>query len=232
MAANVSGSSRSPVSSGLSSSTSCRYWTASSSSPTSASMASTMHPTEVEKAARENIRMSISGCSRRFCRRVKRTSRTTPSSSGTRDSASRSRRSAPSRLTPRTTPSTPPAAMSAPSTSHGPSAAPFDSGSSRRPSGRIRAISGMLMRKTEPHQKCWIRKPPRTGPLAAPMAATAVQMPMASARSRRSGKTCRRIERVAGMIIAPPTPSRARAAMRIWALSARAAIAEAAPKSA
>ncbi len=92
-------------------------------------------------------------------------------------------------------------------------------------------MSGMLMRKTEPHQKCSMRKPPRTGPLAAPIAATAVQMPMARARSRRSGKTWRRIDRVAGMIIAPPTPSRARAAMRTWALSARAAVAEATPKS-
>lgn len=44
------------------------------------------------------------------------------------------------------------AAISAPVTSHGPSQEPFDSGSSQRPSGRISAISGMLMRKTEPHQ--------------------------------------------------------------------------------
>ncbi len=71
-----------------------------------------------------------------------------------------------------------------------------------------------------------------TGPVAAPTAATAVHTPMATARSRRSGNTCRRIDSVAGMIIAPPTPSRARATMSTPALSAMAATAEAIPKSA
>lgn len=71
-----------------------------------------------------------------------------------------------------------------------------------------------------------------TGPVAAPTAATADHTPMATARSRRSGKTCRRIDRVAGMIIAPPTPSMARAAMSTPALSAMAATADATPKSA
>ncbi|CAM5587788.1 hypothetical protein SMICM304S_06399 [Streptomyces microflavus] len=94
------------------------------------------------------------------------------------------------------------------------------------------AISGMLIRKTEPHQKCSTRKPPTTGPTAAPTAATAVHTPMARARSRRSGKTWRRIDRVAGMIIAPPTPRRARAAIRTAGVSAVAASREATPKSA
>lgn len=71
-----------------------------------------------------------------------------------------------------------------------------------------------------------------TGPVAAPTAATAVHMPMAMARSRRSGKTWRSIDRVAGMIIAPPTPSRARAAMSTPGESAVAASAEAIPKRA
>jgi hypothetical protein len=52
-----------------------------------------------------------------------------------------------------------------------------------------------------------------TGPRAKPPAAAAVQMPMASARSRSSAKTVRRIASVEGMIIAPPMPSSARAAM-------------------
>ncbi len=138
----------------------------------------------------------------------------------------------PSRLTPSTTPNSPAAAISAPTTSQGPVPSPFDSGSSSRPTGRLTSINGMLTRKTEPHQKCSRRKPPSSGPTAAPTAATALQMPMASARSRRSGKTCRRIDKVAGMIIAPPTPSSARAAMSTWALSARAAMAEATPNSA
>ena len=100
-----------------------------------------------------------------------------------------------------------------------------------RPAGSA-AISGMLIRKTEPHQKCWTRKPPRTGPVAAPTAATAVHMPMAVARSRRSGKTALSMESVAGMIIAPPTPSRARAAMSTSGVVASAATAEATPKRA
>ncbi len=68
--------------------------------------------------------------------------------------------------------------------------------------------------------------------MAAPIAATAVQIPMAVARSRRSGKTARRMESVAGMIMAPPTPSSARAAMRTEGSVARAATAEATPNSA
>ncbi len=136
----------------------------------------------------------------------------------------------PIRLTPRTMPSTPSAATIAPITSQGPLRSPRDSGSSHRPISSIAAIIGMLMRKTDPHQKFSTRKPPRTGPTAAPTAATALHTPMATARSRRSGKTCRRIDSVAGMIMAPPMPSRARATMRICGLGASAAAAEARPK--
>ncbi len=232
IAAKVSGSSRSPVSSGDSPSTSCRYCAAISSRPTSASMASTMHPTEVLKAGRRNISRSTSGCVRRRCRRTNPTSRAAPSTSGTTVNRLATGSPPPSRFTPRTTPKRPAAAISAPTTSQGPRPSPFDSGSSSRPTGRLTSISGMLTRKTEPHQKCSRRNPPSSGPTAAPTAATALQMPMASARSRRSGKTWRRIDSVAGMIIAPPTPSSARAMIRTWALSARAASAEATPKSA
>ncbi len=71
-----------------------------------------------------------------------------------------------------------------------------------------------------------------TGPVAAPTAATAVHTPMARARSRRSGKTWRSIESVAGMIMAPPTPSRARAPISTAGVPAVAATADATPKSA
>ncbi|GAA2908213.1 hypothetical protein GCM10020221_00380 [Streptomyces thioluteus] len=86
------------------------------------------------------------------------------------------------------------------------------------------------MRKTEPHQKCSRRSPPSSGPAAAPTAATALQTPMATARSRRSGKTCRRMESVAGMIIAPPAPSSARAAISTSGSVASEASSEAIPK--
>lgn len=55
--------------------------------------------------------------------------------------------------------------------------------------------------------------PPTIGPSAIPAPITAVQTPKASARSRGSVNTTRRIDRVEGMIAAPPTPSSARAAM-------------------
>ncbi len=115
-------------------------------------MASTMQPTAVLKAGRENIAMSISGYLRRFCLRTKRASSAAPASSGTRVARCSSPSPPPARLIPRTTPSTPAAAISAPNTSQGPSLSPRDSGSSHRPAGRISAMSGMLIRKTEPHQ--------------------------------------------------------------------------------
>ncbi len=195
-------------------------------------MASTMHPTDVLNAGRRNIARSTSGYARLRCRRTKPASSAAPSTSGPTVSRLTTGSPPPRRFTPRTTPNSPPAAISAPTTSQGPRPSPFDSGSSSRPTGRLTSISGMLTRKTEPHQKCSSRKPPSSGPTAAPTAATALQMPMAIARSRRSGKTCRRIDSVAGMIIAPPTPSSARATISSWALSARAASAEATPKRA
>jgi hypothetical protein len=89
-----------------------------------------------------------------------------------------------------------------------------------------------LTRKTEPHQKCSSSSPPTSGPAAAPTAATALHTPMASARSRRSGNTARSTDSVAGMIIAPPTPSSTRAATSTCGLPAAAASAEAAAKQA
>ena len=53
----------------------------------------------------------------------------------------------------------------------------------------------------------------RTGPNAAPPDATEAQMPMAMARSRSSVKVSRRMDSVAGIIIAAPTASSVRAAI-------------------
>lgn len=106
IAAKVSGSRRRPVSSGERPRTSWRYWAAISSRPTRASMARTMHPTEVPKAGRAKSARSTSGCSRPRCRRTKTTSRTAPRTSGTRVPSSETS-PLPACLTPRTTPKSP-----------------------------------------------------------------------------------------------------------------------------
>ena len=64
---------------------------------------------------------------------------------------------------------------------------------------------------TEPHQKWSSRKPPATGPSATATPATPDQMPIAIARSRAFVNTLVRIDSVAGMISAAPTPITARA---------------------
>ncbi|GAA4987544.1 hypothetical protein GCM10025734_12650 [Kitasatospora paranensis] len=61
--------------------------------------------------------------------------------------------------------------------------------------------------------------------------APAPQMPMAVARSRASGKSARISDSVEGMIVAPATPSRARARISQPALGAYAASSEAAPNA-
>ena len=72
---------------------------------------------------------------------------------------------------------------------------------------------GTLIRKTEPNQKCSSSKPLISGPTAAPAPAKPAQMAMALDRSW-GGNTLVMIERVAGMIIAAPTPMTERVAMR------------------
>src|SRR3989475_6222429 len=80
--------------------------------------------------------------------------------------------------------------------------------------GRASSTMGTLIRNTEPHQKYSSSSPLTTGPKAAPPEATEAQMPMASARSRSSAKLRRIRDSVAGIIMAAPTPSSARAAIR------------------
>ena len=70
-----------------------------------------------------------------------------------------------------------------------------------------------------------------SGPRPMPMAAIAAQMPMAFARSAR-GKTLVMVDRVAGMISAPPTPIAARTAMRPFGSSTTSTATLAAPKMA
>ncbi len=72
---------------------------------------------------------------------------------------------------------------------------------------------GTLTRKTDPHQKCESRIPPVIGPRPTPSADTPAHTPMALARSTGSRNTLVMIDRVAGMMQAPPTPMSARVAM-------------------
>ncbi len=66
--------------------------------------------------------------------------------------------------------------------------------------------------KTQCQSACSTSQPPAIGPSAIPRPATAAQAPIAFARSS-AGKTAVRIERVEGMMSAPPTPMSARLAM-------------------
>ena len=97
--------------------------------------------------------------------------------------------------------------------------------------GRASSTMGTLIRNTEPHQKYSSSSPPTTGPKAAPPEATEAQMPMASARSRSSAKLRRIRDSVAGIIMAAPTPSSARAAISRAGEGAKAAHSEARPNT-
>ncbi len=76
-------------------------------------------------------------------------------------------------------------------------------------------MTGTLIRKTEPHQKCESSSPPSTGPVATPMPTAVAQRPIARGRSAGSN-TLEMIDSVCGMTAAPPNPMAARAAMS-WA---------------
>ncbi len=91
---------------------------------------------------------------------------------------------------------------------------------------------GTLTRNTEPHQKCWSRKPPRIGPIAMPMADTPAHTPIARPRSRASVNMLVMIDNVAGMMNAPPMPMTARAIVSVVVLSAKDAASDAPPKMA
>ncbi len=87
-----------------------------------------------------------------------------------------------------------------------------DSGTSTKTATTPAMTIGTLIRKTEPHQKCSSRKPPKTGPIATARPTEPAHTPIALARSRGSN-TFEMIDSVAGMIAAAPTPISARAAI-------------------
>ena len=88
---------------------------------------------------------------------------------------------------------------------------------------------GTLMRKTEPHQKCSMRNPPRTGPMATAAPTAAAHRPMALPRSR-GGKTTVMIESVTGSTDAPAAPMTPRKRMSCRGVCAYAVSSDARPK--
>lgn len=73
--------------------------------------------------------------------------------------------------------------------------------------------TGTLIRKIQPHFRCWLIRPPTTGPRARASALTAAQMPMAMLRSLTLVKVAMMIASVVGISSAAPTPWTARLAM-------------------
>ncbi len=98
-----------------------------------------------------------------------------------------------------------------------------DSGSRISPPISSGSSIGTARKNTEPHQKCSSRIPPITGPSTAPPENAAAQMAIAVRRSIGSLKMLRSRESVAGMSMAPKTPSRVRAAISCPASVAKAA---------
>ena len=86
--------------------------------------------------------------------------------------------------------------------------------------------SGTLIRKIQPHRRCWLITPPSAGPPARASAPAAAQMPMAMVRSRMSVNAATMMASVAGISSAAPTPWTARLAMSTLALPASPAASE------
>ncbi|GAA3136210.1 hypothetical protein GCM10020001_068500 [Nonomuraea salmonea] len=107
-----------------------------------------------------------------------------------------------------------------------------DSGSTSQPPTSTTAMTGTLIRNTEPHQKWSSSRPPTTGPIAKPAALMPLQMPIAAVRSPGSVNTFLMMDSVDGMMVAPATPSSARAAISSSGVGAYAVTTEAAPNAA
>ena len=90
----------------------------------------------------------------------------------------------------------------------------FDSGMRKRPATSAARTNGRLTRKIACQLECSISQPPATGPMAMPSPETAAHAPIAFGRSS-AGKTAVMIDRVDGMMNAPPMPIRARVAISI-----------------
>ena len=108
--------------------------------------------------------------------------------------------------------------------SHGPGSGTRDSGTVKMALTKAMTIIGTLTRNADCQWNVSRRKPPSRGPTAAPMPATAAHTARAVARSRVSVNVTRSSDRVDGMTMAAPMPSRTRSAMTNpgeWASSTR-----------
>ena len=65
--------------------------------------------------------------------------------------------------------------------------------------------TGTLTKKTQCQLRCWVRRPPASGPIASAMAATPAQMPIAVPRCR-GGNVAVMIESEAGFMSDAPIP--------------------------
>ena len=92
--------------------------------------------------------------------------------------------------------------------------------------------TGTLMRKIQPQWRCWLIRPPRTGPSARASALTAAQMPMAVLRSLTLVNVAMMMASVVGISSAAPTPCTARLAMSTPPLPASPAASEESVKTA
>ena len=92
----------------------------------------------------------------------------------------------------------------------------FEPGTLAMTSTMARAATGAMAMKMLVQLKCSSSQPPTMGPSAIATPAMAPHRPMARARSLRSVKTLEISERVAGKVMAAPSPIRARAAIS-WA---------------
>ncbi|SKZ34000.1 Uncharacterised protein [Mycobacteroides abscessus subsp. abscessus] len=96
-------------------------------------------------------------------------------------------------------------------------------GRSRGATTSSTAITGTLIKNTDPHQKCSSSRPETIGPTATPPASTAFHAAIALARSASSRKMWRINASVDGMSVAPDTASTARARISSEAVGAKAA---------
>ena len=101
-------------------------------------------------------------------------------------------------------------------------------GTRKKPATSAMTTTKTLVRKIEPHQKCWSNQPLVTPPRPAPTPANAAQIAIAFGRSS-GGNTWASTERVAGITNAAPTPIAARATIKLFAELANAANPDATP---
>ena len=175
----------------------------------------------VEKAREAKILRSMSGCSVRSSHQANRPSAASPAAASARVEIPVQPRPGASMMA-STMANSAPATSSVPVMSRRWPPGSAVSGTSSSTPASARATSGILIRKTLPHQKLDSSRPPRVGPITMPTPATADQAAIACGRSS-GGNTAFRIDSVAGMTNVAPRPITTRAAISIPVPEANAA---------